>query len=47
MILENNDYCKSIKNEKSTKQKKVEKIILEGANLQIIPEQALFYDLIF
>lgn len=38
LILGNNDYCKSIKDGKSAKQKKAEKLILEGADLQIIPE---------
>lgn len=38
LILGNNDYCKSIKDGKSSKQKKAEKLILEGADLQIIPE---------
>lgn len=45
LILGNNDYCKTIKDGKSTKQKKAEKLILEGADLQIISEQ-VFYDLI-
>lgn len=45
LILGNNDYCKTIKDGKSSKQKKAEKLILEGADLQIISEQ-VFYDLI-
>lgn len=45
LVLGNNDYCKAIKDGKSTKQKKAEKLILEGADLQIMPE-AVFYDLI-
>lgn len=45
LILGNNDYCKSIKGGKSSKQKKAEKLILEGADLQIIPE-SVFVDLI-
>ena len=40
LILGNNDYCTTIKDGKSTKQKKAEKLILEGADLQIIPENA-------
>ncbi len=38
LILGNNDYCKTIKDGKSSKQKKAEKLILEGADLQIINE---------
>lgn len=45
LILGNNDYCKSIKDGKSSKQKKAEKLILEGADLQIIPE-AVFLDML-
>ncbi len=45
LILGNNDYCKTIKDGKSSKQKKAEKMILEGADLQIIPE-AVFYDIV-
>ena len=45
LILGNNDYCKTIKDGKSSKQKKAEKLILDGADLQIIPEQ-VFYDMI-
>lgn len=45
LILGNNDYCKAIKDGKSSKQKKAEKLILAGADLQIMPE-AVFYDLI-
>ena len=45
LILGNNDYCKTIKDGKSSKQKKAEKIILEGADLQIIPE-IVFYDIV-
>ncbi len=45
LVLGNNDYCKAIKDGKSTKQKKAEKLILAGADLQIMPE-AVFYDLI-
>ena len=45
LILGNNDYCKSIKDGKSAKQKKAEKLILEGADLQIIPE-SVFLDMV-
>lgn len=45
LVLGNNDYCKTIKDGKSTKQKKAEKLILDGADLQIIPEE-VFYDLV-
>lgn len=45
LVLGNNDYCKTIKDGKSSKQKKAEKLILEGADLQIISEQ-VFYDMI-
>lgn len=45
LILGNNDYCKAIKDGKSSKQKKAEKLILEGQDLQIIPEDT-FYDII-
>lgn len=45
LILGNNDYCKTIKDGKSSKQKKAEKMILEGADLQIIPE-TVFYDIV-
>ena len=44
LILGNNDYCKAIKDGKSNKQKKAEKLILEGADLQIITEN-VFYDM--
>ncbi|NLC92869.1 MAG: exonuclease, partial [Treponema sp.] len=45
LILGNNDYCKTIKDGKSSKQKKAEKMILEGVDLQIVPE-AVFYDIV-
>ena len=45
LILGNNDYCKAIKDGKSSKQKKAEKLILEGADLQIIPE-SVFIEMI-
>lgn len=45
LILGNNDYCKSIKDGKSNKQKKAEQLILKGAELQIIPE-SVFIDML-
>lgn len=45
LILGNLDYCKTIRDGKSSKQKKAEKLILAGAELKIIPEQ-VFYDLL-
>lgn len=45
LILGNNDYCKSIKDGKSSKQKKAEKLQLGGHDIQIIPEN-VFYDMI-
>lgn len=45
LILGNNDYCKSIKDGKSNKQKKAEKLILNGQDLQILPED-VFYDML-
>lgn len=45
LILGNNDYCKTIKDGKSSKHKKAEKLILNGADLQVIPEQ-VFYDML-
>jgi len=45
LILGNNDYCKAIKDGKSAKQKKAEKLISEGADLLIIPE-AVFLDIL-
>ena len=45
LILGNNDYCKSIKDGKSNKQKKAEKLILDGCDLMVLPESA-FYDMI-
>ena len=46
MILGNNDYCAMIKNGKSNKQKKAEKLKSEGYDIEIIPEN-VFYDIIF
>lgn len=45
LVLGNNDYCSTIKDGKSNKQKKAEKLILEGADLQIIPE-TVFWDML-
>lgn len=45
LILGNNDYCKSIKDGKSSKQKKAELYIQNGCDLIIIPE-GVFYDMI-
>lgn len=46
LILGNNAYCQSIKDGKSSKQKKAEKLRSEGYDIEIIPE-SIFYDLIF
>lgn len=45
LVLGNNDYCKSIKGGKSSKQKKAEKLKLSGQDIEIIPE-SVFYDMI-
>ena len=45
LVLGNNDYCKSIKDGKSSKQKKAEKLKLSGQDIEIIPE-SVFYDMI-
>lgn len=45
LILGNNDLCKLIKDGKSSKQKKAEKLILKGKDLKIISEN-VFYDII-
>ncbi len=45
LILGNNDYCTTIKDGKSTKQKKAEEYRLNGADIEIIPE-AVFYELL-
>jgi len=45
LILGNNDYCASIKDGKSSKQKKAENLIINGQDLMIIPE-SVFYDLV-
>lgn len=46
LILGNYDYNKTIKDDKSSKQKKAEKYILDGFDLKIISED-VFYSLIF
>lgn len=45
LILGNNDYCTTIKDGKSAKQKKAESLILGGQDLKILSE-SVFYDLI-
>ena len=45
LILGNNDYCSTIKDGKSNKQKKAEKLILSGQDLQIISENT-FYNML-
>ena len=45
LILGNNDYCSTIKDGKSNKQKKAEQLILSGADVSIISED-VFYDMI-
>ncbi len=45
LILGNNDYCKTIKDGKSAKQKKAETLKLKGQDIEIIPEN-VFYDMI-
>lgn len=45
LILGNNDYCKSIKDGKSNKQKKAEKLKKEGQDIEIISEN-VFYDML-
>lgn len=45
LILGNNDFCKSIKDGKSNKQKKAEDLILKGCDLEILSE-GVFYDLV-
>ena len=45
LILGNNDYCKTIKDGKSSKQKKAEEYKLCGIDIDIIPEN-VFYDMI-
>lgn len=45
LILGNNDFCKSIKDGKSSKQKKAEALILKGQDLEILSEN-VFYELV-
>jgi DNA polymerase-3 subunit epsilon len=45
LILGNNDYCASIKDGKSNKQKKAEQYILEGYDITIISEN-VFYEIL-
>lgn len=45
LILGNNDYNPLVKNGKSSKQKKAEKLIIQGCDLKIISEN-VFYDII-
>ena len=45
LLLGNNYYCKSIKGGKSSKQKKAEKMQLNGADIQTISED-VFYDML-
>lgn len=45
LILGNNDYCASIEDGKSNKQKKAEKLALKGTGIEILPETA-FYDML-
>lgn len=46
LILGNNDYCTTIKDGKSTKQKKAEEYLLKGCDIQILPEDS-FYEIVF
>lgn len=45
LVLGNNEYCSTIKDGKSNKQKRAEGLILRGHDLKIIPED-VFYDLL-
>lgn len=45
LILGCNDYCKSIKDGKSSKQKKAEKLLLDGFDISVISED-VFYEMI-
>ncbi len=45
LVLGNNDYCKTIKDGKSSKQKKAEKYKLKGRDIEIISEN-VFYEMI-
>ena len=44
LILGNNDFCSTIKDGKSSKQKKAEKLLLEGQDISIISEN-VFYEM--
>ena len=46
LILGNNDYCKSIKDGKSNKQKKAELLKQQGYDIVVVPED-VFYEMIF
>ena len=45
LVLGNNDYCSTIRDGKSSKHKKAEKLKLSGQDIEIIPE-AVFYDML-
>ena len=45
LVLGNNDYCRTIKDGKSSKQKKAEEYMLKGAGISIMDEQT-FYDMV-
>ena len=45
LILGNNDYCKSIRDGKSSKQKKAEALKLKDQEIEIIPED-VFYEMV-
>ncbi len=45
LILGNYDSCKSVKNGKSSKQKKAEDLLVKGYDIQIIPEST-FYEML-
>ncbi len=45
LILGNNDFCKTIKDGKSTKQKKAEQMILDGCDISVISEN-VFYEIV-
>lgn len=42
LVLGNNDYCALIKDGKSAKHKKAEKLKLEGQDIEILPEDAFY-----
>ena len=45
LVLGNNDYCSTIKDGKSSKQKKAEEYMLKGTGISIMDEQT-FYDMV-